>query len=83
MAADRFDYHSVRGRQPSTSAAQAPTTGQPISTSDTTHDAAPLTTDEIGTATRQFCVRCHGGDSTEGDLDLSGFGSLDAPPADA
>ena len=83
MAADRFDYHSVRGRQPSTSAAQAPTAGQPISTSDTTHDAAPLTTDEIGAATRQFCVRCHGGDSTEGDLDLSSFGSLDAPPADA
>ncbi len=82
-AADRFDYHSVRGRRPSTSAAQAPTTNQPISTSDTTNDPTPLTTDELVAATRQFCVRCHGGDSTEGELDLTGFAAHDPLSADA
>lgn len=82
-AADRFDYHSVRGRRPRDSAAQAPATGQSISTIASMTDAAPLSTDEFAAATRQFCLRCHSGDTTEGDLDLSGFVGSDAPPIDA
>ena len=92
-AADRFDYHSVRGRRPNTAAAQRHegaadlalrgVSRVPTSTSDTTNDAMPLTSDELVAATRQFCFRCHGGDATKAELDLSGFGNRDAPPADA
>ena len=83
--ADRFDYHSVRGRRPG-----EPATGQNDSPlpqltipSAGPGDALPLPNDEFVAATKQFCVGCHGGETTEGDLDLTGFGESHVPPATA
>ena len=83
--ADRFDYHSVRGRRPG-----EPATGQndspprqPTIPSDPQSAAVPLSSDEFTAASKQFCVRCHGGDTIEGDLDLTSFGESHAPPPTA
>ena len=83
--ADRFDYHSVRGRRPGGPSAQRHDSppSQPISPSDTPSAALPLSSDEFTAATKQFCVRCHGGDTSEGDLDLTSFGESHAPPTSA
>ena len=85
IPADRFDYHSVRGRQPgepSTLANDSPPR-QPTIPSDTPSAALPLSSDEFAAATKQFCVRCHGGETTEGDLDLTSFTESHEPPTSA
>jgi len=91
-AAERFDYHSVRGRRPSDAAqrdageadlALRGTSRVATSTTAASTGVVTLSTDDFAAATRQFCLRCHGGDATEGELDLSGFAGSDAPAADA
>ena len=85
IPADRFDYHSVRGRQPgepSTLANDSPPR-QPTIPSDIPSAALPLSGDEFAAATKQFCVRCHGGETTEGDLDLTSFTESHEPPTSA
>ena len=75
----------MRGRQPgepSTLANDSPPR-QPTIPSDTPSAALPLSSDEFAAATKQFCVRCHGGETTEGDLDLTSFTESHEPPTSA
>lgn len=49
----------------------------PVAVVGQTDDAAPLNFDEhVKPILRQHCLKCHGNDKQEADLNLQGYGSL-------